>query len=213
MGGGGFGGAITGAIGGFMVGGPVGAIVGAGAGFAAGEGWLGSTAANFVTGGQYGAQKQQRKAIASQNAARAEQAKMQAAQNRRNMIQQIRAARISRAQNLNMYAGEANTTSSGSFGALSSIGSQVSSNINFMQSQENSQNAIQNYMNSYYYHTQKADDIVTKYKGIQDAIKTGAKFYLSGGLSSASDAIEYGGGSATANIGGAYQGTTTWKSR
>lgn len=153
-------GAVVGGTAGFLVGGPAGAIagakIGAGVGAVGGSGLTGDTIQDFAT---MGASAQERAEMFA-NRARQEQAKLQKERNRRQYIQQIRAARIQRARVSNVSLAEPGI-SSGRLGALSSIGSQVASNINFMQTSTDYLNKIQSYENLYNKHTNKAN---TSYK-------------------------------------------------
>lgn len=164
------------------------------------SGLFGKGFQDFVTMGKSAQRRAEESAIEAANKAREEQAKLQREQNRRQYIQQIRAARIQRAKTANATMTEPGI-SSGSLGALSSIGSQISSNINYMQLQTDALNRIQDYNNLYNRYTAKADKYASYYKQAMGVVKLGAQAagMLYGGLT----------GSAVDALGGTQTGTTS----
>ena len=151
---------------GFAVGGPMGAL--------AGTGLFGHTAEDFVTMGKSAQKRAEDRALVAAQKAREEQAALAREQNRKQYIQQIRAARIQRARQANLATTEAGI-SSGSQGAIASIGSQLSSNINYMQFQTDTLNRIQQYQNLYNKQMAKAEKYNSYYQQGMGLIKLGAQ--------------------------------------
>lgn len=151
---------------------------------AAGAGYGAAQGGAFGTGVQdlatFGASAQQRAAarMASvYNQAQAEQAKIREEQNRQNLLQQIRAARIARAMNLADYAGEEGVTTSGALGNLSSVGSQYLSNLGYSVRTGQAANAYQTYMNQYNAYQAQAQSNALKWQNRMNTINTALSLY------------------------------------
>lgn len=154
---------------------------------AAGAGYGAAQGGAFGTGVQdlatFGASAQQRAAARMAgvyNQAQQQRARMQEETNRKNLLQQIRAARIARANNMADYAGEEGVTSSGALGALSSLGSQYLSNVDYAVTQGNLANTYQTYMNQYNAYKAQAQSNATKWQNRSNAIKFALNNYTGG---------------------------------
>lgn len=210
-------GGISGAITGASVGGIWGAVAGFGVGVVGTSGMFGSDVSNLLTGGQYGAAKKMKAATKAQNQAATEAANLQKIINRRSMVQQIRSARIKYASALNQASATEGVVTSGAEGAMSSIGSQVSSNLNFMQTQEDSLNKIQTLQNQAAAFQQKAKDSVSKWSQYTNWAKTGVQGYTKYASSQLTPSVDtttgissvqylYNGNNLLQTLGGAYSG-------
>lgn len=152
---------------GFLLGGPVGAGIGAGYSLAS-QGSLGTGLQDLATMGASAQMRANQRLADIYNRAQQEQAKAAEEENRRSLLQQIRATRIARAMNLADYASETGVTSSGALGNLGSIGSQYLSNTEFAVRQAGYQNAYQTYMNLYNQYQAKAQNSQIKWNNYRN---------------------------------------------
>lgn len=143
-------------------------------GIAGSSGLFGEGFQDFITMGKSAQRRAEEDATDAANKARQKQAELAREQNRRQYIQQIREARIQRARMANRSATEAGI-SSGAQGALASIGSQLSSNINFMQYRTDTLNKIQEYSNIVNKQTVKAEKYKSYYEQAMGVVKLGAQ--------------------------------------
>ena len=165
-------GAIVGGAAGFFVGGPAGAAagakIGAGIGAAGGSGIAGESIQDLATAGMTAAERAQK----MQQKAFAKQAQAQQEANRRQLLQQIRTARIQRARTVNTST-TGGIISSGAVGAGYSISQQFGSNIQYMQNQVGLLNAATTYTNlanKEQYRAERAQDFI-------GLLQTGSKLY------------------------------------
>lgn len=135
-----------------------------------GSGLFGHTTEDFFTMGKSAQQRAEARAQNEMEKAREEQEKMRREQNRQQYIQQIRAARIQRARTVSNSINEPGI-SSGTLGSLSSLGSQFSSNLNYMQFQTNALNNIYNYQSAYNKEMSKANKYASYYEQGQGLLK------------------------------------------
>lgn len=161
---------------GFLMGGPIGGAAGLAYGVAA-QGGLGTGIQDIATMGASAQMRYQQKMTAAYNAAQREQARIAEEQNRQNLLQQVRAARIARAMNLTDYAGESGVFSSGAAGNLGSIGSQYLSNLGFSVRTGQAANAYQTYMNQYNWYQTQARNSQMRWNNRLNFIKTGLSIY------------------------------------
>lgn len=136
--------------------------------------------------------------------ARKEQEKIRREQNRQQYIQQIRAARIKRARAVVTNVNEPGI-SSGALGGLSSLSSQFSSNLNYMQFHTNALNNIYNYQSAYNKEMAKANKYASYYEQAMGVVKLGvqAAGMIYGGPTAAAAAV-----GAVSTVGGSQIGTT-----
>lgn len=162
---------------------PVGGVMmataaGLGAGLsAAQQGTFGKGVQDVATMGASAQVRYNKKMAEVYNQAQKEQARIAEENNRQNLLQQIRAARIARAMNLTNYAGETGVTSSGALGNLSSIGSQYLSNLGYSYRVGQAANAYQTYMNQYNQYQTQARNSAIKWQNRANTINTALSIY------------------------------------
>lgn len=162
----------------------------AGAGYGAAQGGLfGGGIQDLATFGASAQQRAAERMAGVYNRAQQERAKAQEETNRKNLLQQIRATRIARANNLADYASETGVTSSGAAGALSSLGSQYLSNTTYAVNQGNFANAYQTYMNQYNAYKAQAQSNAIKWQNRANTLKTVLSLY-NGGVGSGAKTSE-----------------------
>lgn len=161
---------------GFIVGGPMGASIGAGLG-ASSQGAFGHTLQDISTMGASAQMRANQRLANIYNEAQQVQANAIAEQNQRALLQQIRSARIQRAQALTDYAGETGVTSSGALGNLSSIGSQQLSNTTYSVRQGRYQNQYQTIMNMYNAYQTKTQNNQIKWNNIRQTASLALNAY------------------------------------
>lgn len=161
---------------GFLVGGPVGAALGAGLSFSQ-QGYLGRNIQDIATMGASAQVRYNEKMASAYNKAQQQQAKIAELNNERNLLQQIRAARIARSMNLSDYAGETNVFTSGAIGNLGSVGSQYLSNATYSVATGNLANAYQTYMNQYNWYQTQARNSQIRWNNRMNTIKTGLSIF------------------------------------
>lgn len=164
---------------GFLMGGPLGGAAGLAYGVAA-QGGLGTGIQDIATMGASAQMRYQQKMTAAYNAAQREQARIAEEQNRQNILQQVRAARIARAMNLTDYAGESGVFSSGAAGNLGSIGSQYLSNLGFSVRTGQAANAYQTYMNQYNWYQTQARNSQIRWQNRMNLFGTALSIYGQG---------------------------------
>lgn len=135
-----------------------------------GSGLIGHTAEDFFTMGKSAQKRAEARAQNEMEKAREEQEKIRREQNRQQYIQQIRTARIKRARVVSTSINEPGI-SSGTLGGLSSLSSQFSSNLNYMQFQTNALNNIYNYQSAYNKEMAKASKYASYYEQGQGLLK------------------------------------------
>ena len=161
---------------GFLAGGPIGAGVGAVLG-ASQQGVLGRNIQDIATMGASAQVRYNQQMAQAYNAAQQQQAKMANLENERNLLQQIRAARIARSMNLTDYAGESGVITSGALGNLGSVGSQYLSNLNYSVATGNLANAYQTYMNQYNWYQTQAKNSQIRWQNRMNTINTALSMY------------------------------------
>lgn len=171
-----------------------------------GSGLFGHTMEDFFTMGKSAQQRAEARAQNEMEKAREEQEKIRREQNRQQYIQQIRAARIKRARAVVTNVNEPGI-SSGALGGLSSLSSQFSSNLNYMQFQTNALNNIYNYQSAYNKEMAKASKYASYYEQGQGLLKlamsaAGTAAGMPVGFSTAAA------GDAVSAVGGSQIGTT-----
>lgn len=162
------------------------------------SGLFGEGFQDFITMGKSAQRRAEEDALDAANKARQKQVELAREQNRRQYIQQIREARIQRARVANRGIAEAGI-SSGAQGALSSIGSQISSNINFMQYRTDTLNKIQEYSNIINKQTVKAEKYGSYYKQAMGIVKLGAQAF---GMMAGGPTLSAAAGGAVDAVGG-----------
>lgn len=151
---------------------------GLGAGLsAAQQGTFGKGVQDVATMGASAQVRYNQKMAEAYNQAQKEQARIAEENNRQNLLQQIRAARIARAMNLTDYAGETGVTSSGALGNLGSIGSQYLSNLGYSVRTGQAANAYQTYMNQYNQYQTQARNSAIKWQNRANTINTALSIY------------------------------------
>lgn len=170
-----------------------------------GSGLFGHTTEDFFTMGQSAQKRAEARAQNEMEKAREEQAKIRREQNRQQYIQQIRSARIKRARAVTASVDEPGV-SSGALGGLSSLASQFSNNLNYMQFQTNALNNIYNYQSAYNKEMAKASKYASYYEQGQGLLKlamsaAGTFYGMPTGLSTAAagDAVSAIGGTQIKN--------------
>lgn len=168
--------------GGDILGSVAGAVVGIAAAPFTGGASLGLMAAGGAMvggsiGSAYNSHRMQKKAAAAQNRAYQVQARQAALQNSRATLQQIRASRIARAQQVNQAAAIGGVESSGAMGAASSVGAQTTSNLNYMYNQWQNMNAIQDYTNLSNRYSTKAQTYQNRWATVQQVMQLGMQGY------------------------------------
>lgn len=161
---------------GFLAGGPVGGAAGIGLSVAQ-QGVLGRNIQDIATMGASAQVRYNQQMAAAYNAAQKQQAKINELNNERNLLQQIRAARIARSMNLTDYAGETNVMTSGALGNLGSVGSQYLGNVTYSYLTGTYANAYQNYMNQYNWYQTQAKNSQIRWNNRMNIIKTGLSIY------------------------------------
>lgn len=163
------------------IGAPMGAMmIGGAAVGAAATGAFGHTAGDIATLGANAQVRANQRLANIYNRAQQEQSAAIAEQNRRSLVQSIRAQRIARSLNLADYATETSVTSSGALGNLSSIGSQYLSNTDFAVRQGQHQNRIQTIMNEYNKYQAKAQNKQIMWNNWKSVLRLGMSVYGSG---------------------------------
>lgn len=161
---------------GFLIAGPLGASIGAGLGLAQ-SGALGTGIQDLSTLGASAQQRYNQKIIDAQNRAAQEQSKMAELQNRQALLQQIRAARIARSNNLTDYSSEEGVVSSGALGNISSIGSQYLDNLTYSVRMGRYANAAQTYINQANRYAAQAQSNAIKWNNYKTVAKAVATYY------------------------------------
>lgn len=175
-------------------------------GFLGAGGAFGKDFQDFATMGKSAQRRAEARAKNEMEKAREEQAKIRREQNRQQYIQQIRTARIKRARAVTSSINEPGI-SSGALGGLSSLSSQFSNNLNYMQFQTNALNNIYNYQSAYNKEMAKASKYASYYEQGQGLLKlamsaAGTAAGMPVGFSTAAA------GDAVSAIGGSQIGTT-----
>ena len=180
------------------------AIVSGPIGIAGSAGLFGKGAQDFFSMGRSAQRRAEARAQNEMEKARKEQEKIRREQNRQQYIQQIRTARIKRARVMSTSINEPGI-SSGTLGGLSSLSSQFSSNLNYMQFQTNALNNIYNYQSAYNKEMAKASKYASYYEQAMGVVKLGvqAAGMIYGGPTAAAAV-----GDAVSAVGGSQIGTT-----
>lgn len=161
---------------GFLLGGPIGAAAGVGLSTAQ-QGMLGRNIQDISTMGASAQIRYNEQMANAYNKAQQQQAKINELNNERNLLQQVRAARIARSMMVSGYAGEANVFTSGAMGNLGSIGSQYLSNLTYSVATGNLANAYQTYMNQYNWYQTQAKNSQIRWQNRINTIETALDVY------------------------------------